>query len=324
MGRRPMNELRAAAIDYAKRGWKVVPLYDIKADGTCACNQASCDGNSKGKHPRITGWQNKASSETKKVEYWWSTWPKANVGVMCGQDTGFMVVDVDGPVGEESLKDREWPKTHKVKTGRGCHYHLKWPILDFELRNNAGILPGVDVKVGKGQAVMPPSSHYNGTKYEWEVSPDECELAEAPTWFVEILKEKYAPKKRLEENIEKLAERKKTTINNKYWQKALDEEVGAVAMAREGERNDQLNKSAFKLAGIVAARHLDEFEVRTQLERAARRAGLNETEIERTLSSALGAGKGHPRGDPKPLVNVSFRRRKRRNRQRRRRKEYIV
>jgi DNA repair photolyase len=300
------QELRRAALDYAKRGWKVVPLYNNLSDRSCGCGNADCNGNSRGKHPRLKEWQNKASDDPKKIEYWWGMWPQSNVGVMCGQDTGFMVVDVD-PGSEESLKGREWPKTHKVKTGRGYHYHFKWPKLDFELKNNAGILPGVDIKVGRGQAVMPPSTHYNGGKYEWEVSPEECELAEAPAWFVEILKEKYAPKKRLEENITKLDKSKKSAINDRYWQKALEEETGAVAMANEGERNNQLNTSAFKLAGIVASGNLDEWDVRKQLERAARRAGLNETEIEKTLNSALGAGKAHPRDDPKPAIEAETR-----------------
>jgi putative DNA primase/helicase len=303
------QDLRKAALDYAKRGWRVIPLYEIREDGSCACGRPDCDGNSKGKHPRLTEWQKKASDDTKKITHWWGTFPHANVGVMCGQDTGFMVVDVDGPTGEDSLKGRDWPKTQKVKTGRGFHYHFKWPKLEFALKNNAGILPGVDIKVGKGQAVMPPSVHYNGTKYEWEVSPDECELADAPAWFVEILKEKFAPKKRLEENITKLENTKKAAQNNRYWQAALEKEVGNVAMANEGTRNDQLNKSAYVLAGIVAAHHLDDYEVRSQLERAARRAGLNETEIERTLSSALGAGKSHPRDDPKSNITVKFRKR---------------
>jgi putative DNA primase/helicase len=293
-----MNDLRLAALDYASRGWRVIPLYNIRPDGSCVCGKPECDGNSRGKHPRVTKWQETASRDTKKIEYWWGMWPQSNVGVMCGQETGFMVVDVDGPTGEESLRDRKWPKTHKVKTGRGCHYHFKWPELGFPLKNNAGILPGVDVKVGKGQVAMPPSAHYNGSTYEWEVGPDECELAEAPAWFVEILKEKYGPKKRLEENLKKLENNKKTAINNRYAQRAFEDEVAAVTFAKEGNRNAQLNTSAFKLATLVAGGSLDEWDVRRQLAHAAERAGLGEDEIEATLNSALGAGKHHPRAIP--------------------------
>lgn len=293
-----MNDLRAAAIDYASRGWRVIPLYNIRPDGTCACGRPDCDGNARGKHPRVTAWQEKATTDPKKIDYWWGLWPQSNVGVMCGQDTGSMVVDVDGPTGEQSLEGREWPKTPKAKTGRGYHYHFKWPKLDFVLKNNAGILPGIDVKVGKGQVAMPPSQHYNGSKYEWVVGPEECDLADAPAWFIDILKEKYGPKKRLDENIKKLEAKKQTAITNKYAQKALDEEVAEVALASNGTRNNQLNTSAFKLATLVANGSLDEDEVRRQLERAARRAGLSSIEIEATLNSAMGAGKQHKREIP--------------------------
>ncbi|MCK9185085.1 MAG: phage/plasmid primase, P4 family [Candidatus Cloacimonetes bacterium] len=300
-----MNDLHAAAVNYAERKWRVVPLYGILPDGRCSCGRPECDGNAKGKHPRITEWQEKATSDRKKIDYWWGMWPQANVGVMCGQDTGFMVVDVDGPTGEGSLHGKEWPKTPKVKTGRGYHYHFKWPKLDFKLKNNAGILPGVDVKVGKGQVAMPPSTHYNGSKYEWVVSPDECELADAPDWFVAILKEKYAPKSRLEANVKKLEVSKKASITSKYAQKAMDDEIAAVALAPEGKRNDQLNTSAFKLASLVASGALDEFEVEHALQRAATRAGLGDTEIEATLKSAFGEGKKHPREIPEP-PKISF------------------
>ena len=301
-----MNDLRSAAVDYAKRGWRTIPLYNVKTDGSCACGRPDCDGNSRGKHPRITQWQEKATNDIKKIEYWWGMWPQSNVGVMCGQETGFMVVDVDGPTGEESLRGRDWPKTHKVKTGRGCHYHFKWPGLDFTLKNNAGILPGIDVKVGKGQVAMPPSTHYNGSIYEWEVGPDECEIAEAPAWFVEILKEKYGPKKRLEENVKKLENNRKQSINNRYAIKAFEEEVAAVAFASEGSRNSQLNTSAFKLATLVGSGNLDEWDVRRQLAHAGRRAGLGDAEVEATLNSAMGAGKKHKREIPDPKSTMSF------------------
>lgn len=280
----------------------MIPLYNIKPDGSCACGRPDCDGNSRGKHPRLVKWQETASNDSKKIEYWWGVWPQSNVGVMCGQDTGFMVVDVDGPVGEESLAGREWPKTHMVKTGRGYHYHFKWPRLDFTLRNNAGILPGIDIKVGKGQVAMPPSQHYNGSIYEWIIGPEECELAEAPAWFVEILKEKYAPKKRLEENIKKLENNKKIAINNRYAMKAFEEEVAAVTFAPEGKRNNQLNSSAYSLAELVAGGCLDEYDVRRQLTRAAQRAGLGDQEIEATLDSAMGAGKRKPRAPPENTI----------------------
>ena len=47
----------AAALNYAERGWHVIPLHDVTA-GTCSCvDGAGCP--TPGKHPRITKWQHR-------------------------------------------------------------------------------------------------------------------------------------------------------------------------------------------------------------------------------------------------------------------------
>ncbi|MCH7549564.1 MAG: bifunctional DNA primase/polymerase, partial [Candidatus Krumholzibacteriota bacterium] len=38
-----------AALDYAARGWPVVPLYSVKRNGSCRCGELGC--RSSGKHP---------------------------------------------------------------------------------------------------------------------------------------------------------------------------------------------------------------------------------------------------------------------------------
>ena len=65
----------------------------------------------------------------------------------------------------------------------------------------------------------------------------------------------------------------------------------AVASAPPGQRNDILNKAAFKLAKLVAAGKLKESEVREALTKAALACALEPYEIEKTLDSALSAGK---------------------------------
>jgi len=44
------DERLAAALDYSKRGWPVIPLHSIKSDGRCSCGSETCS--SQGKHPR--------------------------------------------------------------------------------------------------------------------------------------------------------------------------------------------------------------------------------------------------------------------------------
>ena len=46
-----MNELLKAALAYAERGWRVLPLHTVDEVGRCSCGNHKCK--SAGKHPRI-------------------------------------------------------------------------------------------------------------------------------------------------------------------------------------------------------------------------------------------------------------------------------
>ncbi len=293
-----MSSLVGAALFYASLGWKVIPLHNIE-NGQCTCGKPDCNGSS-GKHPRLKNWPEEATTDPMKIIGWWNTWPNANVGV-----TGQFIVDIDGPQGEESLKNREWPRTPTAKTGKGKHYHFKWPAVDFPIKNDVSILPGVDIRVAKGQAVMPPSMHYTGIRYEWEIDPSACELAELPTWFIDILREKrgkpeaIAPVPKTSDPYAAAQKWAETDDRyKKYAEAALRDEAIKLMNAPEGERNDTLNDAAFSLGQLVGARVLDELDVERTLKRAARASGLTESEIEKTLASGLAAGMKKPRKLP--------------------------
>lgn len=80
-----------------------------------------------------------------------------------------------------------------------------------------------------------------------------------------------------------------------YAQAALASEAGAVLEAPEGQRNDRLNRAAFALGTLVAAGEIDEDGVADVLAAAAQEAGLDPTEIRKTIRSGLNSGKQHPR-----------------------------
>ncbi len=84
----------------------------------------------------------------------------------------------------------------------------------------------------------------------------------------------------------------------RYAEAALRDEVLTLAGTSEGDRNAQLNKSAFALGQFVAARVLDESEVIEELTRAARATGLDPNETEKTIRSGLESGTRHPREIP--------------------------
>lgn len=83
-----------------------------------------------------------------------------------------------------------------------------------------------------------------------------------------------------------------------YGSRALESEVAELLRAQEGNRNNQLNTSAFKLGQLVAGGEVDEGEALEALERAALGTGLEPDEIRRTLERAVADGKAGPRKAP--------------------------
>lgn len=297
-----MSTLLDAALYYASLGWKVIPLHNIE-NGKCTCGNPDCNGSS-GKHPRLADWPGEATTDPAKIKFWWTAWPRANVGV-----TGQMVIDSDGPKGAESLAGKEWPRTPTVITGKGKHYHFKWPDVGFEIKNEVGILPGIDIRVAKGQVVMPPSEHFSGRKYEWEIPPTDCQLADLPNWFLAILEEKAFTRLRnpappdVYDRMEAISEggdRLKA-----YADAALDKELAELLKQGEGTRNNQLNRASFSLGQLVGAGGLDRHEVQSALYRAARAIGLPESEARGTIESGMRAGMADPRSLPEELPPTS-------------------
>lgn len=83
-----------------------------------------------------------------------------------------------------------------------------------------------------------------------------------------------------------------------YAQTALNGECIAVETAPQGERNNQLNRSAFSLGQLVGGGELTESEVVSNLEQSAQTAGLTLSEAQQAISSGLSAGKLQPRTAP--------------------------
>lgn len=78
----------------------------------------------------------------------------------------------------------------------------------------------------------------------------------------------------------------------RYVAAALRHAIERVAGAGEGTRNATLNAEMFALARFLAGGHLTSSEIANALAAAAFHAGLTETEISKTLASALRAGGG--------------------------------
>jgi hypothetical protein len=179
------------ALQYAAKGWPVIPLHFVLKNGQCSCKNKDC--NRVGKHP-VGHLTKKGISEAATDEYtirqWWQSSPYWNIGFATGAN-GHFVIDVDvaaGKVGQDSL-DRliaangQLPDTLLAKTGSGgFHYHFRSPK---PIKNSQSVFgKDLDVRGKGGYVVLPPSNHATGSKYEWLT---DSAVAEAPEWIVNLL-----------------------------------------------------------------------------------------------------------------------------------------
>lgn len=173
-----MIETLPTALDYANRGWRVVPIRPGE------------------KRPALLAWQNEATNNPDLITEWFTgPYNGYGIGIVTGPETGIFVLDVDitdSKAGDETLHDLETlhgplPATLTSITGSGgWHLLFKYPE-HIEIKNDAGrrLGPGLDIRGIGGQIVAPPTIHANGNPYQWD---DSCEtIADAPEWLLQLL-----------------------------------------------------------------------------------------------------------------------------------------
>jgi hypothetical protein len=172
-------QLAAAALDYARRGWRVIPLHYVREYGempVCSCwKREECKAT--GKHPTIKNWREVATIDTDLITCWWRAWPLANIGLLMGGVARLVTIDIDGEAGRESVMQFEQlhgtlPVTLTQTTGRATGgEHLLFTVpesLDIDrIRNRAHLAPGIDIRAEGGLIVAAPSVHPTGTVYRW-------------------------------------------------------------------------------------------------------------------------------------------------------------
>jgi Bifunctional DNA primase/polymerase, N-terminal len=158
----------------------------------------------------------------------------------------------------------------------GWHHYFKAD--DHGIRNSAGqIAPMIDVRGDGGFVVAVGSVRPEGT---YQLINDR-EPAPLPEWLARLAAKAIAGRP--------AANRATPAISRPgaYLRAALDAEARAVATAPDGQRNDQLNKSAYALARLVRDGQLAEDVMTEALTSAALDAGLGQAEVRRTIGSAL-------------------------------------
>lgn len=174
------EQLLAAALRYAARGWEVFPLKGKKP------------------YPESRGFLD-ATTDRIQIREWWKEYPKANIGIACNSQHGPIVIDVDDPkLGETDgwrlIKKLHLANTREASSGHRHKRHLYYaPAQDqVEVKRTIRIRKdgrkyALDVLGDGGYVVAPPSIHpLTGRRYRWE---NERPLRPFPQQLIDLLGE---------------------------------------------------------------------------------------------------------------------------------------
>jgi len=169
-----------------------------------------------------------------------------------------------------------------ARTGGGGWHLLFRPT---GLGNRVRMLPGVDWRGTGGLIVVWPSLHASGQRYTWTRPLTlAAELPQVPPPLRRLLAPPVAasqPPPRGDAPIR---------TASAYAARALADECATVEATSPGGRNHAVNRAAFKLARLVAARALTEASATAALTDAAAAAGLGPVEAGQAIRSGLKAG----------------------------------
>jgi putative DNA primase/helicase len=213
-----------------------------------------------------------ATDDEEIISGWAKRFPKANIGIHCGEASGIVVIDLDPrngsdeTVAELAKRRQTFLPTVAVRTASGGT-HLYYAY-EGSLKNSKSVLgAGLDVKTNRGYVVAPPSKLANGGNYVWINRPVDDRFTRLPHWVVQALRPKPQAivaydESRAPKDVRKLAD--------------------FVSKSSEGSRNNTLYWAAWRLkeSGQLSASN------KSALIDAAVATGVDRIAAEKTVESA--------------------------------------
>ncbi|NEV90119.1 bifunctional DNA primase/polymerase [Streptomyces tendae] len=281
------SALLSAALEAAARGWHVFPLRPgtkrpaLHGGTACPGTGACADGHRK--------WEDRATNDPDRIRAAWSQAPY-NVGIAAGPSR-LVVVDLDVPKHKSSsdapggattfaaLCERAGhavPDTYRTRTASGGEHLYFTAPHGVRLPNTAGtVAPLVDTRAWGGYVVAAGSITPAG-RYE---APSDYPAAPLPDWLLTILQPAPAhPTGPL---------RLPAVDGSRAAVAALEAECAVVAAAPERQRNNTLNRCAFKVGRFVAWGDLPRHVAEDAFQAAGEAVGLTAAECRATIRSAL-------------------------------------
>ncbi len=169
-----MNAMSSAAVDYATHGMAIIPLRP------------------RSKVPATSHGKKDATSDLEQVAAWFPPDTNRNVGILTGERSRLLVLDIDPRNGGDTSFERfertygKLPETKRAITGGGG-FHLFFRLPDgatgLSDRPNVEGYKGLDVKCD-GYVVAAPSIHPDtGKPYAWD---GDLPIADVPAHLVEL------------------------------------------------------------------------------------------------------------------------------------------
>lgn len=236
------------------------------------------------KIPLIT-WKEYQSRQPTEAEIreWFDKWPSANIAIVTGKISNLVVFDLDS---EDAVQYAEgkggFPKTAKVKTGKGYHLYMQHP--GFEIRNSVNKRLDIDIRADGGYVAAPPSIHGSGRQYEWEEGFSIHEITPAPcdSWMTDYLKNITEKPK---EPIKQKAPKPSSTVD---LVRKTNGEGDYTDILNNGAVEGMRNHTATKLVGHLFAKGISNDEAWSMLKMwnsTRNRPPLDENELRRTFES---------------------------------------
>lgn len=280
-----------AALRYATRGWRVIP---VAHDKTPLTKNGSKD----------------ASCEEEVIRAWWDKFPSAGVAIATGQASGLWVFDVDPKNGGEASLS-SLVATHGpigvgptvLTGGGGQHFYFAH---DPRVRQSS-IADGLDVRSEGGYVVAPPTLHDSGRQYAFYeyFDPDE-DLPAGPEWLLGLVQTRAVPvTSRVAGSVAT-----PSSATNAYGRKALSALFEELRGVPPGARDIKRNAIAYRVGRLVAGGSVAHHDAISMLMTACAENGLVEdlgTEevclrITRAVEAGIQSGPVGPA--PKPQTRV--------------------
>lgn len=159
-----------AALAYLESGWAPLALCPPDHEGCSPAHIAQCTRPGKTPLYPWKTYQQRLPSQ-KEVRIYFNRWPTANVGIILGQISQLVGLDIDGPEAMallQSMAGDNIPMSVEFTTpggGKRILYQTDQVVPRKVFNKGQSHL----IILGEGSyTVMPPSLHANGRAYEWQ------------------------------------------------------------------------------------------------------------------------------------------------------------